>query len=343
MNETKPIRCDRKKKKKGEILFFSEKQKRGFLSWLTIVFLLGLPSFLLAGGFGQVNEEKRQPLVVLTNEDLERGYIAHWGQRHRPFQPAGPIELTMGADEFESLELGMLALKDMGKVTVHISTPGWPPDAIEVRTQEGIAIEGVRLDDGSYGLVESNTLAMPLAAHKAFWFILRSHQVKPGCYELTITLHPEYGPVRSLPVVVEVVDVHQASRDEASLYLYYTLNYTSSARYLQILRDHYLRHVEIHFGFRPWFERVSVKRDGPVNSLPPLVDSTAYYNCPVRWASIRSTLLGRCGMTIGLLTSARNRRSSNSGRVTSSSLYSSIVCINWGLLRLSTIRWTSHP
>jgi hypothetical protein len=102
---------------------------------------------------------------------------------------------------------------------------------------------------------------MPLGAHKAFWFILRSHQVKPGRYSLTFTVHPEHGPVRALPAVVEVLDVRQASRDEVSLYFYHTLTYSGSRRHLEILRDHCLRQVEIHFGFRTWFHGVSVKRD----------------------------------------------------------------------------------
>jgi len=215
------------------------------------------------GGYlrGEREAEQSWPLVVLTDKDVERGYVVHWGQPKPPFEPAGPVELTMGADEYESLELGVLALRDMGNVTVEVSAPGWPEDAIEVRTQRGIAMSGAVLEDGRYALTEGNSLAMPLGAHKAFWFILNSHQVKPGRYSLTFTVHPEHGPVRALPAVVEVLDVRQASRDEVSLYFYQTLTYSGSRRHLEILRDHCLRQVEIHFGFRTWFHRVSVKRD----------------------------------------------------------------------------------
>ncbi len=215
------------------------------------------------GGYlnGKREAERSLPLVVLTDRDVERGYVAHWGQRARPFEPAGPTEMTMGADEYESLEIGVLALKDLGMVKAQVSAPGWPAGAVEVRTQHGIAIEGVKHEDGSYALTEGDRLPMPLGAHKAFWFILRSHQVKPGRYAMTFTLHPEHGPVRAVPAVVEVLDVHQAPRDEVSLYLYHTLYYTSGETHLQILKDHYLRQVEVHFPFNTWADRISVRRD----------------------------------------------------------------------------------
>ena len=233
--------------------------RRSILSWVIVLLSCLIPA-VWAVNIERMQEDDLD--VVLTDRDVERGYVVHWGQRQPPFDPASPIELTMGADEYESLELGILALRDMGMVTAEVSAPGWPQDAIEVRRQEGIAIADVRLADGSYALVEGNSLAMPLGAHKAFWFILRSHQVKPGRYSLTFTVHPEHGPVRALPVMVEVLDVCQAPRDEVSLYLYHTLSYSGSKRHLQILREHYLRQVEIYFGFRTWFQRVSVQRDG---------------------------------------------------------------------------------
>ena len=234
--------------------------RRSILSWVIVLLSCLIPA-VWAVNIERMQEDDLD--VVLTDRDVERGYVVHWGQRQPPFDPASPIELTMGADEYESLELGILALRDMGMVTAEVSAPGWPQDAIEVRRQEGIAIADVRLADGSYALVEGNSLAMPLGAHKAFWFILRSHQVKPGRYSLTFTVHPEHGPVRVLPVVVEVLDVCQAPRDEMSLYLYHTLSRSGSKRHLQILRDHYVRQIEIFFGFERWWQPlVSVQRDG---------------------------------------------------------------------------------
>ena len=205
--------------------------------------------------------EDGRPLVVLTDRDVQRGYAVHWGQPQPPFKPAGAIELTMGADEYESLELGVLGLQDLGDVTAHVSGQGWPPDAVEMRVQDGIAISDVRLSDGRYALVPGNCQAIPQGGHKAFWFILGSHQVKPGRYSLTVTLNPERGPIGTLPIVVEVVDVCRAPREQVSLYFYHTLTYSGGPVHLELLRQHYLRQVEIYFGFRTWFQRVRVDRD----------------------------------------------------------------------------------
>ncbi len=219
------------------------------------------------GGYlrGQREAEQSQRLVVLTDRDVQHGYVAHWGQRRPPFEPAGPIELTMGGDEYESLELGLLALKDLGNVTLKISGPGWPDDAIELRTQQGAAIEGRKLEDGEYALSAGDRLAMSRGEHKAFWCILKSHTVKPGRYALALTLHPDHAPARAVPVVVDVLDVPLPLNDPAaarpSLYFYHTLTYTGSRHHLKILREHYLRQAEIYFGFRTWFNRVSVQRD----------------------------------------------------------------------------------
>jgi len=215
---------------------------------------------------GKREAEQSRPLVVLTDKDVQRGYVLHWGQPEPPFEPASPVDLTMGCDEYESIELGMLALREMGNVTARVNVPGWPDENIEMRVQEGVAVRGTKLSDGGYALTKGSQLAMPLGAHKAFWVILRSHGVKPGRYSLTVTIHPERGPARALPAVLEVLDVRRDPT--ASLYLYHTLTYSGTPQHLKILREHYLRQAKPHFGFRTWWRRVSVRRD-PEGALVP--------------------------------------------------------------------------
>ena len=214
---------------------------------------------------GRREKEQSRPLAVVTDKDIERGYTLHWGGPEAPFPPATPLELTLGNDEYESIELGVLALRDLGAVVVSVSAlPALPAAAVQLRTCQGVSNPGESgTSPDRYGLVEGHTLEMPQGAHRAFWLTLRSHGIKPARYALTLTMQPANAPARSLPILVDVLNVSQAPRSEASLRMYYTLTYISPAlkRHFELLSSHYIRQLQVHFPFNSWRGAVAVRRD----------------------------------------------------------------------------------
>ena len=185
-------------------------------------------------------EEEISEIIVLNDKDLSRGYVVHWGGPKFPFTSARPVELVLGTDEKESLELGVLALRDLGKVTLSVgSMPQLPEGSVLLRTMQGIStsmgfksFNWGRLTMGrkgidtlmewkDYALLEGSELRMPNGAHKSFWLTLDGRKIPPGKYALKLLVEPEGTEPREVGLTVQTVDVRRQGEDDLQMFMYH--------------------------------------------------------------------------------------------------------------------------
>ena len=208
-----------------------------------ITILTALAVFILVAVSPVRSDEKEGPrgLAVLADEDIESGYVLHWGQERQPFKPVWPAEVTLAADELEFFELCVLALKDLGAVTLTVrSTPQLPEDALRLRTMQGVStpvqlkkagIWGVMgagrkgvdvpMEWKDYALLEGNELQMPRGASKSFCVTLDTHKIAPGRYVLTLQVAPQQAEPRDVQLTVEVLDVRRRGVDDLNMFMYH--------------------------------------------------------------------------------------------------------------------------
>lgn len=173
---------------------------------------------------GKREKENARPLVTLTDKDLARGYVLHWGGAKPPFPAAGDLELTLGADEYESLELNVLALKNMGTVTAAADAGVAPdPDALQIQVQEGVVPDARLAYPQQYALVKTSQCKLSAGARKSFWLTINTRKLKPGDHSIRLKIHPELGPERTINLLVHVLKATRAPETEASLRMYHTL------------------------------------------------------------------------------------------------------------------------
>jgi len=207
--------------------------------------------------------DQMQPLVLLTDEDLQRGYVLNWGQPQPPFEPAGPVEVTMAADEYESFELDILAIRDLGKVTLTVqSEPVLPAGAVQLRTQQGVSTAGLELKWEDYALMEGRELQMPRGSFKSFWIRLDTRRLEPGRYSVQLRVQPDHAPPRTLPLAIEVLPVRRLGDDELARVFYHTWSNIRGnyEKHLQLMRRAYARQLQLHFPYSTWANMVSVRR-----------------------------------------------------------------------------------
>ena len=212
---------------------------------------------------GRREGEQSYVLAAVTDRDVRRGYAVHYGGPEPPFSPAGPLEIAMGVDELESLEICVLALRDLGSAELSVAAaPPLPDGAVLVRTQARVSTAGPPPAHDDCGLFEGNRHELATGDHKSFWVTLDGREMAPGRYPLTLTLRPEAAEPRALHVVVRVLDVTRAPPEAAALRLYGPLTYISGnlAAHARLLTEAGVREVQVYFPFNAWKNAAGVHR-----------------------------------------------------------------------------------
>ncbi|MEE8567130.1 MAG: hypothetical protein V3S81_00865 [Anaerolineales bacterium] len=202
-------------------------------------------------------------------------YLLRWGGKEKPIDPCDPcdpcntwLKLSLGSDEYESVELQVYALRGIDPFTVSVAGQGLPAGAVRVGKQDGVAHPlNAYADEVNYGIVydgisETASDTMTAGDYKSFWLEFDASKFTPGSYSFDIT-----AGIRSLPVRLEVVDVQMASQTHASLNMYGMLSNLENSPgplsdQLELLSSHHVKQLQLHFAFHTWLGAVEVTRDG---------------------------------------------------------------------------------
>ena len=252
-----------------------------FLAALAVSFSVTVACDLYADDAPQ---DESPPPVTLINEDTNAGYALHWGGPKPPYSRAEPVQLTLAADEYESLELGVLSLADIGEVTCSLEAdPPLPPSAVRIRTLDRIS--NILMDDSGFGesvglfydyktqkdwaqwaLLDRDTLSLPKGAHKSFWITFNTRKIKPGRYAINIHLRPTGAPHRTVHVDLDVLDVRRADDSQLRfpliMRMYHTLarlNPDGLDAHFELLSEHYIRQLMMYFNSSFWADAVRVE------------------------------------------------------------------------------------
>ena len=250
-----------------------------------IVSMQGRPLAMAAEPLAQeLPEDSDRHCVVLTDKDAERGYAVHWGGPKPPYARADRIQLTLAADEYESVELGVLALSDIGETTLSLESSPPLPEAA-TRVQALGRISNVLIDDKGFGesegvfydytserewaqwaLLDGNRLTFRKGSHKSFWLILDTRKIKPGRYAINLRLQPTSAPARTVRIDVDVLDVRRVDDRQLPFPLIMRMYHTLSAlkadgldAHFKLLSDHYIRQLMLYFNSPFWANAVSTK------------------------------------------------------------------------------------
>ena len=208
---------------------------------------------------GRRQDNPETPIAVVTDVDVQSGYLVHWGGPEPPFAKAQSLALWMGTDEYESLELDVLALRDMGLTRAEIRGD-LPTPTFLLQTQDGVANSGAELELEQYGIIPGDSLGLSQGDHKAFWLTLDSRHLPVGDYAFDILISPENGTTRSIHVLLHVVNAQRIRRDQAKLNLYHLYAYNAShfAEHARLMTSHYCHQIMLHFAQRVWEHAVTV-------------------------------------------------------------------------------------
>ncbi|MBN1437231.1 MAG: hypothetical protein JW936_09155 [Sedimentisphaerales bacterium] len=199
-------------------------------------------------------------LAVVSDVDVQRGYCVSWGGRQGPLQNADSLEFYMGVDEYESLEVAVLALSDLGSVSASISG-NLPADAVLLQVQDATQTEGIALDDAQYGLVPGNVLQFNSGDQKSFWLTMQPG-LAVGDYAFDLNLEPSDRESARVHFVLHVVDATQ-SEEVLPLHAYHTLAYLLEdlAGHAELMKSHYIREVMIFLPSAIWDDKVRMWYD----------------------------------------------------------------------------------
>ncbi|MBN1437232.1 MAG: hypothetical protein JW936_09160 [Sedimentisphaerales bacterium] len=181
----------------------------------------------------------------------------------------GTMEVWMGNDEYENLELTCEMLRNMPYITLEVdAVPTFAEGAVSVGIQDGVSNpETAYLQECLYAIdydPNSTSYRMPtsLGQIKSFWIELNSRYITPGDYTVNLSLVPALGPAEVIPITLHVMDISRADQDQASMYMYHTLSYISGAAetHATLLQRHYVDRLMLHFPFDIWTDAINVTR-----------------------------------------------------------------------------------
>ena len=229
---------------------------------------------------GKRKPSTAQVLTTISDQDIQYGYTMFWPRRTVPFEPIIARELTLGNDEKESLEIGLLGLTDMGKITLTCqSSPAIPSDAIQIRHAGApYSLPGPPRTWGSYALLPGNELTLNKSECASFWVTVDTSKLKPGKYSLNLLLADAKKQARNISVLVDVRDVRTINRDDYSMVLYHTYNNIVRGNYkkhLELMHDAGVRQLMLYFNSAIWVNTIQPKMvDGKLQ-----VDFTKFNDC----------------------------------------------------------------
>ena len=209
------------------------------------------------------------------NDFWADAFDLYWGGPSLPFPEAAPLELTLGADEYESVELSVLMRRRIGAITARVPDGSLPAGAVRVGSQDGISNPaGAYPSENQYGIVyhidpnlPEPTLILEVGEQKSFWLTFNTHLLTPGDYSFNVEVEPSVGPTTLVPITLHVLDVQKGSRCRAAINLYHTMNYIMGGinDHVEMLYTHHIRQVHTYFPFSLWDSAVTVTRDGGDN------------------------------------------------------------------------------
>ena len=237
-----------------------------------------------SGEYYKGKRKKRisQKLVTITQDDVTNGYVLHWCGK-APFMRADELKFAIGTDEFESIGLGILALRDIGKVKINIKSQAIPVDAIRIKSQQGVGGIGKVLSEEQYALIDKASLTMPACAHKSFWLIFSGYRLRAGSYSFQISVNPTKAPQQKIEGTINVIPARRLTARSASLRMYHTLHYIQNKGHAGLMVSHYVRHLMLYFPFKIWRNaiKINVEKTGNLKvdfagldrQLKPLIEA----------------------------------------------------------------------
>ncbi len=158
-----------------------------------------------------------------TTEDGRRGYVVfqrdymqdvYYNDTPRAAEIGGPLRGEAFAGELEPLTMGVVPLRDLGRLTVtagDLRSPDGviPASAIDVGFVS-YRISRVTMEGSVYTIsprliMPTNVVDMPRDVTRRFWLTVRTPiDAKPGLYQGTLALKPQQGGAAEVPVEFRV-------------------------------------------------------------------------------------------------------------------------------------------
>ena len=232
---------------------------------------LGRPSGVYYRGKRKASTART--MTTISDQDIQCGYAMFWPRHAPPFEPITARELTLGNDERESLEIGLLGLTDMGTITLTCqSNPAIPDDAIQIRhAGAAYSLPGPPRTWGSWALLPGNELILNKGDGASFWVTLDSSKLEPGKCSLSLLFTDAKKQTRNVAVLVDVRPVRTMNRDDYSMVLYHTYNNIVRGggfeKHLELMYDAGVRQLMLYFNSPIWMNTIEPRMvDGEVQA-----------------------------------------------------------------------------
>ena len=173
-----------------------------------------------------------------TALEKEKGFILEIQGERLPLKSPAPIDLAMGIDEYESLRIGIVALRDLGNVKIKIEHSTLPINTISVNKQNGYGkYSGKILEKNEYAIVPGDTIRMSSGDMKSFWLRFAGKEAHKGTYKLTILIRTENNQRVEIPISLTIYDI-PLNLSNARLVTYHTLKYLMTVPHYGCLKEH---------------------------------------------------------------------------------------------------------
>lgn len=158
-----------------------------------------------------------------TGEDRKRGYVlfhrdimsdVYYNDTPLPTEMAGPLRADAFAGEYEPLTLGVVPLRDLGRVTVTTGDLLGPQGTIPASAIElgfvsyrisRVTMEGSIYTIGPRLLMPTNVVEMPKGITRRFWATVKTPaNARPGLYRGTFAIRSQRGAATEVPVEFRV-------------------------------------------------------------------------------------------------------------------------------------------
>ena len=178
----------------------------------------GKRRFYFDNYFKRILHQPSGDQLKATDEDTKRGYVAfqrdcmqevYYNDTPLKDEISGKLEAAAFAGEYAPVTLGLVALKDLGKVTVSVSDLAGPgtisTGAIDVGFVSyrinRVTMEGSVYSIGPRLIMPNNTVACPKDVTRRFWLTIKTPaDAKAGVYKGKVTVKADNGGGAELPL-----------------------------------------------------------------------------------------------------------------------------------------------
>lgn len=159
---------------------------------------------------GGIKRKPKEVAYELDEGDFKRGYLTVWRTRTGPVQDVQVVQLDVGANERETVQLEIIPMREIGSVKLTTATPRGPSElpAPDVSVRQ---VESGQTEVEKYGLRRTNDFAAsPGQTTDVFLTFRFRGDTKPGDYTAELTLTPDHAPPKVVSFEIKVWPVRIA-------------------------------------------------------------------------------------------------------------------------------------